>query len=87
MASVADIVKEGLQEHGNKSVEGLEDSLKKRLVAAGLEAPLRVVELDRKTRINPDCNNYGNIEATIQYQVEHGDGTVSPPWWTDWKCL
>lgn len=87
MSSVAEIVKEVVQGNGGKPVDGLLETLNDRLSKAGLAAPLKVVEIDRKTRINPDCNNYGNLEATIQYHVDHGDGTFSDPWWTDWKCL
>jgi hypothetical protein len=56
MASVAQMLKEGVGENGGKPIDGLVESLSKRLCAAGLEAPLKVVEIDCKTGINPDCN-------------------------------
>lgn len=87
MTSASEIVRETLKEKGEKSVETIQEELKRRFLEEGLPEPLKIEEVGSESRVNPNCDNHGNLEGRFQYRVNHGDGKYSDPWWTDWKCL
>ncbi len=84
MDSITDIVSKIVSEAAGKTGEQVTEELDARLTEEG-HTPRRVFKTGNiDKRPSDSCSS--TVEACEEYQVDHGDGTFSNPWWGPWFC-